>query len=347
MALQLSACGDIFDLTPWNNDSPGTGAAAAGTTSTIEATATYAVALGGVAPGRDELVIYNEDGTVRDFSGQTLAFETDNDNIELSPRPDFDDFAGGSGAIIIPKKVGVTIVSYAVDGVPSPDKYNVIVPPQSLIQALMGEARGQIANEAQTEDGRVALSSASPTGNAVGAVIRNRVLLLEADQPLSLFVVDEAVWVLDEPGSHWDAVITAENNGVYQFSPVDPSTMSYDIYMASTNRAGMLDDSEFIAYDQAVLTAAGIFANETADPTGGAFSFRTPPPSQAECLEAALTSLVTELPDGCGPGDENYPAFAPIQILIHPSVAKLSDGHPSFVFIRNRSPDEPVVTNVP
>lgn len=347
LTLFVTSCGEMFDptsnfLSDDNDDTSSSEAEAA-----IEATSAYAVAIGGIAKGRDELVIYDSDNKVRDFSGHTLTFQTNNENIELRTREGFTDFMTGSGALIVPKNVGITIISYSIDGVEQTDKYKVIVPPQSLIQILLGEARGQIESEAQVKDGNVELTSDSPTGNAIASVIRNRVQLLEAGQQLSLFVVDDAAWNLSPVGSHWDSVITAGKNGVYQFSPLDPDTLSHEVYLSSAKRNNLLDESEITAYDQAVLTAAEIFTNETTDPTSGAFAFRSPNVAQTNCLDDTLTKKLTELPPECGPGDDNYPAFAPIQILIHPSVAKLNDGRPSFVFMRNRSEDEPVVTNAP
>ncbi len=301
---------------------------------------TYAVAIGGVAEGRDELIIYDEAGAVADLGGKTVTFSTDNDNIQLEPQDD--------GAKIVPLKVGTTIVSYTVDGVASDDKYKVVVPPQSLVQILMGEARGQIESEAQLdENGIVAPDSASPTGNAVAAVVRNRVLLLEAGYPASLFVVSASDWNSNSPESHWDATIIAESYGTYQFTPVDPAALSNEIFLDSAKRENLYNKEDVNAYDQAVMTAAQIFDNETADPTGGAFAFRTPTEWEAACLTTTMTLKLIILPSECGPGDENYPAFAPIQVLIHPSVAYLSESRPSFVFIRNRDLIDPAVTNAP
>lgn len=343
MMLFVSSCGmpwNLYDLA--TEDDSGTTASSA-----IEPTKTYAVALGGVARGRDELVIYDDDNKPLDFTGKTLEFSADNGNIVLEPRSGYGNFAAGGGALIVPKKVGTTIVSYDVDGVRQHEHYKVIVPPQSLIQILIGEARGQIAVEAQTADGFVKLDSESTTGNAIGVVVRNRVQLIEAGQPAELFVVDDAAWAVNEPQSHWDAVIAAESNGSYQFTPLDPAAQSYDEYMAAEKRANLLNDSEINAYDQAVLTAAMIFDNSTVDPTGGAFGFRTPTSAEAACLSNAMQSPTYSIPVGCGPGDSNFPAFAPVQILVHPSVALLSDRRPSFVFYRNRGDDEVAVTNAP
>jgi hypothetical protein len=343
--LGISAgCADMFDPTKWFENS---GNPAAEGSEAIEPTSTYAVALGGVAKGRDELVIYDGNDVVRDFAGTALTFTTDNDNIELTPRDGFADYMSGSGAKIIPKKVGTTIVTYSVDGVASHDQYKVIVPPQSLVQILVGEARGELVKEAQVDGSTVLLDSSSPTANAIGAVIRNRVLLTEAYGDFDLFAADETVWNIDPPASNWDAVITARSNGGYQFTPVDPYSLSHDVYMASEKRANLLDSSELLAYDQAVISAAGLFSNEISDPTGVSFAFFTPTRNQSDCLASALQNKVMEIPYSCGSGDENYPAFAPVQILLHPSVSLLDDGRPSFVFYRNRSDAEVAVTNAP
>ena len=314
----------------------------------IEATDTYAVAIGGVAYGRDELVIFENDEK-KDFGSSTLEFSTDKDDIiELTYRNDAADFASQSGALILPKKVGVVRVSYAVDGQTQPDIFKVIVPPQRLIQILIGEARGEMAGEAQLENGFVAKDSVSTTASAVAAVIRNRVDLTEASNDFDLFWVDETKWNENPPESHWNAVIEAELDGYYQFSPVDPTNSSFATYLITDNRFDLLNIDELIAYDQAVITAAGIFSNDFVDPTNGAFAFKTPTTAEALCLKTAMASGLTLLPDGCGVADENFPAFAPVQVLIHPAVALQGDLlSPSFIFIRNRAEDEPAVTNIP
>lgn len=332
---------DPFGILGLGNDGDGSeeSSTEGATAAAVVPTKTYAVALGGVAEGRDELILYDETGEVKDLGGKTVNFSTDNDNIQLEFRD--------SGARIVPLKVGTTIVSYTVDGEESADKYKVVVPPQSLVQILMGEARCQIVSEAQIENGLVALDSVSPTGSAVAAVVRNRVLLLEAGYPVSLFVVNAADWNSNPPESHWDATIIAESYGVYQFTPVDPAALSNEIFLDSAKRENLYNEEDLVAYDQAVLTAAQIFDNETTDPTGGAFAFRTPTEWQAECLTTTMNLKLIILPSECGPGDEDYPAFAPVQVLIHPSVAYLSETRPSFVFIRNRSLADPAVTNAP
>lgn len=348
--LLLSACGSSLSDwlgVPLIDDGDGGNDTNISDSEVIQATSTYSVPLGGTASGNDELVIHDASGNVVDFTGHTLEFQTNNSNVELRIRTGFSDFMTGSGALIIPKAVGSTIISYKVDGIEQADKYKVIIPPQSLIQILLGEARGQIESETIVANGRVKLDSASPTGNAIAAVVRNRVLLLEAGYTLSLFVVDTTDWGKNPPSSHWDAVITANNGAIYQFSPVDPSDLSNEVFLSAENRINLTENSLIKAYDQATLTAAGIFINDTVDPTGGSFAFRTPTQAESDCLVQALNENATTLPADCGPGDDNFPTFAPVQVLIHPSVAKLSDGRPSFVFIRNRDPSEPAVTNAP
>ncbi len=346
----VSSCGTLenaltMGLYPGNGDSGGSSPAT--TTPAIEATATYSIATGGVESGRDELVIYDGSGTIKDFTGHSLTFQADNQNLELQVRDGFTSLTAGSGAKIIPHVTGITIVSYSIDGAEQTDKYKVIVPPQSLIQALMGEARGQIVTEAQIVDSHVSLKSESITGNAVGAVIRNRVLLLIAGQPLNLFEVDKTAWDANPPASHWDSVITATASGAYQFSPVDPASTSYPAYTAAATRVGLTDTADLTAYDQAVLTSAGIFTNDIADPTGGAFGFRTPSAEEFVCLGIALATQITIMPPDCGVSDADFPDLKPIQVLIHPLVTKIPDGRPSFVFVRSREWTEPAVTNIP
>lgn len=348
LCLSTAGCGDMLNaLNPLSYYDWISGGGGDDAPSAIEPTSTYAVALGGVATGRNELVIYDNEGGVVNFSGKALTFSTDNDNIELTARDGYADYMSGSGAKITPKKVGTTIVSYFIDGTEAADKYKVIVPPQSLIQILIGEARGEMESEAQGENGIVSLDSTSPTGNAVAAVVRTRVLSTIESNDFDLFVVDSSTWNSDPVASYWDAVITAESNGIYQFSPVSPLSASYLSYTLSDSRDNILTDPLRAAYDQAVLTAAGIFDNAIEDPTGGAFAFRSPNSEESQCLALALQNGTTTLPDDCGPGDANYPAFIPVQVLIHPDVAVTDDGRPSFVFYRQRNEGDPAVTNIP
>lgn len=317
------------------------------TVAAIEGRTRYAVALGGVAPGRDELVLFDAQGQPRDFSSNTLTFTvSDATVLGLLPRPAFTDVSSGSGAQLIPQHPGSTAIHYAVDDLKQPEQFAAIVPPQKLIQILIGEARGVIRQEAEIVDGVVTLTSRSPTAEALAAVIRNRITLIAANQQPGLFAVSASDFTRDPPASAYDAVIEAQQFGVYQFAPVDPDDFSHASYVNAEARA-FLDGPTQFAYDQAVLTAAGIFDSSISDPTHGAFAFRTPSVDETTCLANALATRATALPADCGPGDSNFPALAPVQILIHPDVALLDDGLPAFVFYRERSINAPAVTNVP
>lgn len=317
------------------------------TVAAIEGRTRYAIALGGVAPGRDVLVLFDAQGQPRDFSSHTLTFTvSDATVLGLLPRPAFADFRSGSGAQLIPQHPGSAAIHYAVDDIKQPEQFAAIVPPQRLIQILIGEARGVMRQEAEIVDGVVTLTSRSPTAEALAAVIRNRITLITASQQPGLFAANASDFARDPPTSAYDAVIAAQQFGVFQFAPVDPDDFSHESYRNAEARA-FLDGPTQFAYDQAVLTAAGIFDGSISDPTRGAFAFRTPSSEEAACLAQAIATQELTLPAGCGPGDSNFPALAPVQVLIHPDVALLDDGLPAFVFYRPRSPTTPAVTNVP
>jgi hypothetical protein len=109
----------------------------------------------------------------------------------------------------------------------------------------------------------------------------------------------------------------------------------------------LMSGDELIAYDQAVLTAAGIFNGDTEDTTTGAFAFRSPTPEEWNSIAQAWTIHSYDLPSGAGWSDASFPAFAPIQILIHPDVWTYDDGRPSFVFARMRTSTDAAVSNAP
>ena len=69
--------------------------------------------------------------------------------------------------------------------------------------------------------------------------------------------------------------------------------------------------------------------------------------SEWSAISQAWTAAYLEIPDGAGWTDESFPAFAPIQILIHPDVWKYDDGTPSFVFARMRTETDFAVVNTP
>ncbi|MBI4365748.1 MAG: hypothetical protein HY543_02915 [Deltaproteobacteria bacterium] len=313
----------------------------------IEPAAHYAIALGGVAPGRDELVLVDAAGAVRDLSGQALTFRAEPDIVGLLPRPSHASFAAGSGAQLVPQRAGTARIHYQLDGAEQTETFAVTVPPQELIQILLGEARALLAAEAtRQEDDHVTLTSTSPTGDAVAAVIRNRIALIDADKDPSLFAADPVAYSLSPPASAYTAVIEAVQADVFQFAPLAPTDESHTVY-ANAEARSFLDAGDRIAYDQAVLTAAAMFDGRTPDPTGGAFAFRSPSVTEVACLTTALQNKPAQIPSECGPGDENFPALAPIQVLIHPDVGKQADGRPAFVFYRRRPDGGTVATDIP
>ena len=349
-----ASCADM--LWPWselwkNKNKGGTAAADSETysptTPAIEGTTRYAIALGGVAPGRDELIITGDAGETINFGGSELSFSVDNDVIGLLPRPGYGDFASGSGAQIIPQKVGQSVVSYSVDGIEEEDQFLVIVPPQSLIQMMVSEASTQLTDEATVGgDYHVELTSSSATGNAIGYVTRNRVDIIGETEIHSLFGVDENDWDSNPTASYYDSVITAVSGGVYQYSPVDPSNPAHETYENAEAR-GFLDSSYHRAYDQAVLTSAGVFAGTISDPTGTAFGFFSPTSDQWEEIELAYQFALFDLTNGCGFTDSDFSELAPIQILVLPAVWTYEDGRPAFVFIRSKGPLEYAVVKTP
>lgn len=342
LGLVTSGCGFDFGNSTSDNTS---GSIVPSTDPIIEGVNKYFVALGGVASGRDQLVFTAEDGSLRDFSGSVLQFEIAKPTVfGLLTRVGFADFAAGSGATIVPQKAGSSLVSYTVDNIPQDAQIGVVVPPQELVQILLGEARGQIAQEVTIDsDGHVTLQSRSPTAEALAAVIRNRVSMIAETGEASLFAADSTRFFSDSPASGYGAVIEASKLGIYfQFEPIRPSDPNRTIYDNASSR-NFLDSGDLLAYDQSVLTAGGIFDGSIVDPTDGAFGFRTPSAQQAACLEDAAARALPDIPSNCGPGDEMFPALAPLQIVIFSEVAKLSSGRPAFVFYRSRESSEPAV----
>jgi len=305
-----------------------------------------ALALGGLHQGADEIVINEE------ISSLELE-NNDPDLFDLEPRPDFESFAGGKGARVIPKKTGIGYVTPTVNG-SARDPIEITISPQSLIQILLGEARGELQREATMEAGeagdktRVKSTSVSVTGDAVAATIRNRIHLIQLKDQPSLFVVDAHDFGSDPPQSFYDAVIEANNGHVYQYSPVEPDDPSFPVYQAASERESLGPQYD-IAYDQAVLTAAGVFTGDTEDPTTGAFAFYSPTAAQYDAIRQGLESGDTSLPHGCGTSDSNFPALAPVQILVLDDIAPAvlgggGGGVPSFVFVRSRKSSEPAIT---
>lgn len=325
----------------WNGDGSGNGGENySPNTPAIEATATYSIALGGVAPGRDELVLFDGNGNQLDLAGSNLRFESSTDVVGLLPREGYENFADGSGALIIPQREGFAVVSYYIDDILQDDKFLVIVPPQTLIQIMVAEASTQLTQEADVgEDSHVQLTSDSPTANGIGSVTRNRVVAVFESGEYSLFNVNQTDWFADPPASYWNAVIEAKAGNIYQYSPVDPGDPSHYIYMDAEAR-GFLDVSLHRAYDQAVLSAAGIFSDNIKDATGGAFAFFSPDADEWKCIKTAFSNNMTKLPAGCGVTDDDFPRLSPIQIVILEDVWIYKDGRPAFVFIRSREPSD-------
>lgn len=312
----------------------------------IEPTSKFALAIGGVAPGRDELVIYDSNGNARDFSGQDLSCTADEDIVILKPRPDHETFAAGSGVLIVATAPGVTAIRCKANGEDLLSVYEVTIPPQDLIQILVAEAAEQLSDEGKPdEDAKsitVALSSSSPTGNALGSVIRNRINRINAKEDPSIFNADVKVFDSDPPASYYDAVILADG----QFAPVDKENEAHKTFSNAQDR-NFLDEDTQIAYDQAVITAAGIFNGDIADTTTGAFGFRSPTVDEWSLIRQAWSMAYIILPDGIGFSDASFPGLAPIQILIHPDVWKYSDSRPSFVFVRSRTTADFAVSMAP
>ena len=301
-----------------------------------------ALALGGIPPGWELLSL--------DESPNSLDFTTeDNDLFELSVPDGFGSFIEARGAELRPLTVGIGYVTPIVN-TRERDPVQITISPQRLIQILMGEARGQMAREATLgNDESVKRSSVSVTGDAIGAVIRNRIdLINEAGSP-GLFKADRTRYESNPPISYYEAVIEGGDGVNFQFSPVDPDDPTHEIYEAAALRDAVTDDDDLVAYDQAVLTAADIFNEETADPTGGAFAFYSPDEDEYEALQNALAEGALDLPAGAGTSDARYPSLKPIQVLILPGIATATSrtDRPSFVFVRERLETEPAVTDVP
>ncbi|HSA58934.1 MAG TPA: hypothetical protein VLJ37_04545 [bacterium] len=290
------------------------------------------VALGGSAPGLETIVI--------DEPFTALEFENNDPDL-------FDLRVDGNSARILPRASGIGYVTPVVNG-RARDPIEITIPPQRLIQILIGEARGELVREATTEPvagGEVVTpGSVSVTGDAVAATIRNRINTINDGGRPSLFLADATDYESDPPLSYYDAVIEATNGSVYQFSPVQPGDPSHSVYLDAEAREDV-DEELLIAYDQAALTAAAVFNGETEDPTGGAFAFYSPTPTQAALIQDALATGVKDLPAGCGTSDANFPALAPVQVLLLKDVAPSTAGQdiPSFVFVRSRADFEPAV----
>ncbi len=338
-----SSCGLVTHLPGENSSLNGYS-----TNPVYEPTATYKLALGGVAAGRNEIIIFDADGSPRGLvrEGHTdLSFEASPDIVDFESRDGFTNILIGSGAKMTPKKVGIATISYYIDGEKQADTFEVIVPPQKLIQVMLGEARSQILDEVTLNtEGAVDLTSQSKTAEAIGNVINNRIAMIEADTP-ALFTVDAVDFDANPPQSKYDAVIEAKK----QFKPAQAGDESNGVYQNAADRT-KLSGSILPAYDQAVLSAADIFCGTTcgvSDFTNGAFAFRSPNADQWKIVENSVTSKVKIIPDGIGFSDQTFPSLNPVQILVIPEVAVYDDGRAAFIFARQRLSSDPAVTNEP
>ncbi len=296
------------------------------------------VAIGGVASKGDEITFSN---TIRVVNVQNEA----PDLFSVTPL-DGSSFSSSNGMKIQAQRAGIGYVTPITSG-PSISPVEITIPPQKLIQVLVGEARGELAREATLESGVVKASSVSITGDAIGAVIRNRINRINELSRPDLFVVNETDYGKEVPISYYEAVIEANRGRVYQFSPVDLHDVNHTYYLNAAQRSTLenLGANVLLSYDQAVLTAAGIFNHSTKDTTGGSFGYFSPTPAQYELIKEAFELGSRTLPAGCGTTDENFPSFAPIQIVVLSQSAPSSQGSqvPAFVFIRSRTSVDPVV----
>lgn len=236
-----------------------------------------------------------------------------------------------------PQQAGITQLKYKVNGLLQNKVIKIVIPPQEMIQVLMGEARSIILEEiTQDSEGRVDRQSTSFTAQALLSVVRNRIKLMETRNEASLFVVDADDFASADLAGRYRLVIEANRNGIYQFSPVDPDDPSFSAYSAATERMG-LSTSRTLVYDQALLSAADIFDESLADNTLESFGFYSPTKSEYENLLTGLNS--TELPEEVGRSDSTFPTLAPIQILILDGISPQSfdEELPSFVFVKSRS----------
>ncbi len=311
----------------------------------VEPTGKFAMAIGGVALGRDELVIYDKNGEPRHFSSDLLSCESEKDIIEIEERPGFESASDGSGVRIIAKSPGVTAVRCTFGDIEMEEVYEVTVPPQSLIQILVAEAGGQIADEAELDDDYddavVKLSSRSPTAELLASVIKNRILIINSENNPSLFAVKESDYDSDAPTSYYDSVILADG----QFSPTDPEDVMHNVFKNAANRDNLSADWQ-IAYDQAVLTAAAIFNGDIQDDTGESFGFFSPDEDTWNDIWNAFR-LGQEIPDSSPFTDYTFEELAPIQLLLHPDVKEYSDGRPAFIFARQRGENDFAIEDTP
>ena len=293
------------------------------------------LALGGVMSGY-------EDMQFEDSAGLVSLLNNDPDLFSLSLINGFSSYEEGQGAHVTPQRVGIGYVT-PVTRFTHIAPIEITIPPQKLIQVLVGEARGELVREATLRNGRVASSSVSVTGEALGAVIRNRIDWINEHHSPETFSVDPTAYELDVPLSYYEAVIEAyrDTDDLYQFSPVNPQDSNHDSYLSARyrNEVSSLGADFLQAYDQAVLSAAAIFNGDASDPTGGSLGYYSPTTDQYRALKEASQSHTLLLPLDGGVSDGDFPALAPLQVIL------LKDVSPAFVFIRSRNPSEAAVVD--
>ena len=312
------------------------------------ATGKFYLAIGGVQNGLDELILKNDDGSTRIFTGDSLVCTSSDESVAtVEPRSGYDTQAAGSGVRIVPIASGIAEITCKSGGEDLGDKYEVTIPPQSLIQILLAEGGMQISDEAnasELDDGTysVALDSTSATATALASVIRNRIEKINDENDPSLFgVTDTDSYDSNTPASYYDAVINASG----QFSPVSSSDASHDMFEAA-NKRDYLTGDWLIAYDQAVITSAQIFNGDLDDNTGKSFAFASPTSDEWKSLSDANASGLA-IPVDFVFTDDTFPSLAPIQILIHPDIWTYSDGRPAFIFARERGDSDAAITTTP
>ncbi|MFO1519905.1 MAG: hypothetical protein U1F57_09630 [bacterium] len=293
------------------------------------------LALGGVMPGWDQLMVENLNPSDQvklnvEPSDLLQTEEVDATGMSLTYR-------------LTPLRAGIGRLTYSVNGVEQGKVIRVVVPPQEMIQVLIGEARSIIPQEVKVDaEGRVLKTSVSTTAQAIFSVIRNRIALMVSQDAPELFVVDRSDFQSADSAGRYRLVIEAHHNSTYQFSPVAPGDPSNEAYLAGASREG-LSGGRLLTYDQAVLTAAGVYADSLPDDTQGSFGYYSPSKTQYENILTGLNS--TDLPSDIGTSDGQFPALSPIQIRILQAVSPQSfDADlPSFVFVGSRSPTQDAV----
>ena len=119
------------------------------------ADAQMVLALGGVHPGWDQLAIDDVEASDQ--------VELMIDPTEIASANEISADATNRTYQIIPHQMGIATVKYSVNGVSQNKVIALIVPPQEMIQILIGEARSIIPQEVQSdEDGSVSKNHGCP-----------------------------------------------------------------------------------------------------------------------------------------------------------------------------------------